>query len=255
MRTGDAQRFFASTDASTSLLAERAHWLEAMPGECALLTGNGAALLEEAAAFAKAWGVSLPPSGSVLHALGRVWEPDFVLLSAGDAGLIVEGGVVCFPSSWSLREKLGRSLEFTHGPVPRLNEQLGSRIDVLLRKLAPGAAWERENWGLARSSERNRHPQLARRRLDETITPAEVWLRVEEQLLMRLPATGGILFGIRLVILPFAELLAVPTACEGLRQALATMPDDALDYKGLASARPILLKWLENTSQVFDSIS
>jgi hypothetical protein len=50
------------------------------------------------------------------------------LALAKEDQLTVEGGVVCFPSSWSLREKLGHSLDFTHSVVPDLNTQLAPRI-------------------------------------------------------------------------------------------------------------------------------
>jgi len=130
--------------------------------------------------------------------------------------------------------------------VPGLNAAVGARIDMALARLAPGAALERENWGLARDAERNHHPSRPRRRLDETITPEEVWLRVERQCLVKLPRTGGVLFGIRLVLLKFAQVLADPAAADGLRRALTSMPAEVAAYKGLAQARAALLGWLES---------
>lgn len=242
LRPGDARAFFAPTADHADLLAERAHWLTTEPGEYALLTEDGVPLLAEAVSLARSWGVSLGDDS--VQALGCAWEPDFVLLSLGESGPVVEGGVVCFPSSWALREKLGRTLAFTHGPVPRLNEQLAPKIDTVLRKLAPDAAWERENWSLARTAERNRHPRLDQARLDATITPDDVWFRCEQQVLLRLSQTGGILFGIRLVIVPMREMLAEPAAREGLRRALESMSDDAASYKNLTTARPVMLSWL-----------
>jgi hypothetical protein len=243
---GDARTFFAATADQTALLAERARWLAESPEEYALLTTNGAPLLAEALDLAKSWGPT--PEENSLPALGRAWEPDFVLLSlTGDHGPIVEGGSVCFPTSWALREKLGRSLMETHGPVPRLNAELATRISTALRKLAPGASWERDNWGLVRTPDLNRHPSLNRPRLDATVTPDEVWLRAEHQLLFRLPQTGGILFGIRLTHIPLRDLMADPNARAALHQALESMPSDAADYKGLTTVRPNLLHWLSKT--------
>lgn len=242
LRPGDARAFFAPTGEGEGLLAERAGWLAAEPGEYALLTEDGVPLLAEAAVLARSWGV--PLADDSLHALGRAWEPDFVLLSLGEAGPVVEGGVVCFPSSWALREKLGRTLSFTHGPVPKLNEQLAPRIDTVLRKLSAGAAWERENWSLARTPERNRHPRREEPRLDGTIMPDEVWLRSEHQVLLRLPQTGGVLFGIRIELVPMRTVLAEPVAREGLRRALESMSDEAAVYKAVTTARPVILSWL-----------
>jgi hypothetical protein len=243
LRAGDARVFFSATGNRAELLAERGRWLDEDPEEYAAASSEGLALVEEAAVLAAEWGM---PAAADVIALGRVYEPDFVLLQASEGGgFRVVAGAVCFPTAWALRDKLGRSLAETHGPVPGLNAAIGARIDMALSRLAPGAAWERENWGLARDAERNHHPTRPRQRLDETITPQEVWLRVERQCLVKLPRTGGVLFGIRLVLLPFAQVLAEPAAADGLRRALASMPREVAAYKGLAQARPKLLGWLE----------
>jgi hypothetical protein len=97
---------------------------------------------------------------------------------------------------------------------------------------------------LVRSPELNRHPRRQLPRLDATAPPNEVWLRVEHQLLFKLPQTGGVLFGIRLAHVPLWELLAVPEARVGLRRALESMPDAVAEYKGLSGIRPRLLGWL-----------
>ena len=238
LRPGEAPAFFSATAENGALLAERGRWLDEAPGDYAALLPEGADLFAEAAEFAATWGAE---AGGDLIALGRAWEPDFVLL---DSALRVLGGVVCFPSAWALPEKLGRTLDQTHGPVPGLNAALAPRIHAALGKLAPGAAWERENWGLARDADRNHHPARARRRLDETITVGEVWLRVERQCLVRMARTGGLLFGIRLVLLPLAAVLAQPDAVDGLRRGLESMADDVAEYKGLARARSTVLAWL-----------
>jgi hypothetical protein len=156
----------------------------------------------------------------------------------------VQGGVVCFPSSWALREKLGRTLDFTHSVVPDLNAQLAPRIQKALAQLAPGAAWERENWGLSRDAERNHFVGRPRRRLDASVAADEVWLRIERQVLMKLPGTGGILFGIRLEIVPWPKVVADPEVVDGLKRAVSSMSDEAARYKGLQEAREVILRWL-----------
>ncbi len=243
---GDVRQFFAPTTDNVALLAERAHWLADTPDEYALLTPPGEPLLTEVLDLARDWGTM--PDGHSLLALGRAWEPDFVVLSLEERGPMVEGGVVCFPTSWSLREKLGHSLTETHGPVPRLNEELAARIATALRKLAPGAAWERDNWGLVRTPDLNRHPQMQRPRLDTSVTPDQVWLRTEHQVLFKLPRTGGVLFGIRVGHWPLAEVLADRLGRSALSGALETMAEDAAEYKGLIEARPRILRWLSDTS-------
>jgi len=136
-------------------------------------------------------------------ALGCAWEPDFVLLSLDDRGpVVVRSGV--FPDELVLREKLGHTLTETHGPVPRLNPELAIRIATALRKLAPAGGGARQ-LGAGAHAGTNRHPCLNRPRLDATATPEGVWIRVEHQLLFKLPQTGGVLFGIAFPILRCAN--------------------------------------------------
>lgn len=245
LRTGDAHAFFAPTLEGDEILAERKHWLDESPADYAALTEADQPLLEELRQFAIKGGTLGPAAGCSLETLGRELEPDFVLLTPSTNGPVVAGGVVCFPSSWSLPEKVGLTLDQTHHPVPGLNPELGERIRTALERLPPGGAWKRENWGLSRDGERNHHTHRSRKRLDKTVEPNEVWLRVEHQILYRLPQTNAYLFGIRLTITPFVELVQNPDARIGVRRALETMPDEIAKYKGLLRAREQIASWLK----------
>ena len=179
-------------------------------------------------------------------ALGGSLEPDVVLLKTEDDGTFrLVAGVVCFPSHWSLHEKVGRPLEMIHGPVPGLNAALGSQISGFLNKLRPGVAWLRSNWGLTRGAERNNHPTRALPRLDASVRLEDVWVRLEHQALVALPQTGGVLFGIRLALHPLAEVKAEPALARGLARALQTMPEPMACYKGLSSAREAIIHLLQ----------
>jgi dimethylamine monooxygenase subunit A len=245
LRTGDVLSFLTPTPDHAEILAERRQLLAESLPEYAMLLDAGEDMLAEVRRLAVSCGALDASEDCSLNAIGCALEPDFVLLQPSSSGPVIVGGVVCFPSSWSLPEKMGRTLEETHSPVPSLNPQLGERIRTALDRLAPGVAWERENWGLARDGNRNHHPARARKRLDETVAPNELWLRVERQMLYRLPQTGGILFGIRLEITPWHELMQNEEATAGLRRSLETMPDEIASYKGLATARRRILNWLE----------
>jgi hypothetical protein len=178
-------------------------------------------------------------------ALGRAWEPDYLLLdSASDDAVVLVAGCVCFPSSWSLEEKIGHPIETIHGVVPGLNGAIGAQIHSFLARLKPGTAWLRTNWGLSRSPALNQHPARNLPKLNSRISPEEIWLRVEHQALVALPRTNGVLFGIRISMHPFNELRQDPLASSRLTRALQTMPDDVASYKGLASARHRLLDLL-----------
>lgn len=246
LRTGDVHSFFAPTPERSEILAERCRCLDESAADYAVLIDAGQPLLDELRQFAAADNKITAPSGDSLETLGRCLEPDFVLLLPSPGGPLVVGGVVCFPSSWALPEKIGRTLHETHEIVPDLNSKLGERIRITLDRLQPGAAWERENWGLSRDCERNHHPHKGWRRFDESVEPHEIWLRLERQIVYRLSQTGGILFGIRLEITPWHEFIQYESARTGLRHALETMPDQIASYKGVLSARSSILRWLSD---------
>jgi len=252
----DAQRFFGPTALHDDLIAQRSHWLGTHPDRYAALLPEGEPLLEEALELASRWGnvrtdtVSFSNSNtqalSRCIALGRVWEPDFLLLqveAASTARLL--GGVVCFPSSWSLEEKMGHPITSIHRVVPGLNDALGSQINSFLLKLRHGVAWSRSNWGLSRSDELNQHPARQLPRLDDSVRLQDVWLRVEHQILVAMPRTSGILFGIRITSHPLAAIKESSQLARRLAHALRTMPAPIVDYKGLKQARPRLIELLD----------
>ena len=106
-------------------------------------------------------------------------------------------------------------------------------------------AYERANWGLAATPERNLHPALGRPRLVLPLDVGKIWVRIEDQILGVLPRTGAILFGIRLRNIPLGEILAESVLRRGFRRALATLPEELSVYKGLAAVRTDLVERLE----------
>jgi len=248
---GEPADFFARSARSETGLAERRHWLRGDPNTYAAILPPGEALLDEAVELAREWnGFALPGSLSAWEtclALGKFWDPDYLLLkSDADRAIRLYGGCLCAPSSWRLTDKLGQPIEFIHGPVPGLNAHLGAAIHKFLDALKPGAASRRHNWGLSRSPELNQHPDRKLPLLDATVSAEEVWLRVEHQFLVALPKSGGILFGIRVVNHPLNEVKADPVAAARLSRALETMPEEMARYKNLAPARGRILHLLRS---------
>lgn len=245
LRKGNLASFFAAPD--PVILAERRGWIGTDPLRYLVGEADAEPLVAEAESLAAGWvGTTDPAGGSVIERLARLGgrlEPDFVLMAAdGRGNFRLRAGAVCFPSSWALAEKFGLTLDEIHGVVPGLNPSLAPAIGQFLHKLRFGAPFERANWGLAATPEFNLHPALARSRLDSPLDPARSWLRIEDQILAALPATGGILFGIHVRVVPLAQILADPFLRAGLHRALVTMPDALAAYKGLAPVRTDLIR-------------
>ena len=256
LRRGTPQEFFGRTSAHQPLLAERQRWLQCEPQTYSACLPESSSLVETCIVLAHEWGaisekqrldlITRADATERCAAFGQIWEPDFLLLkSDGGAPHRLLAGCVCFPSSWSLAEKIGKSLESIHGVVPSLNAQLGSPIQTFLSRLTPGVVWLRHNWGLSRSPELNQHPQRGLPRLDGAVELSDVWLRVEHQALVALPQSGSVLFGIRVVMHSLDEVKKDTAAVLKLVRALRTMPLEVAAYKGLAVARDRIIHLLQ----------
>jgi hypothetical protein len=234
--------FWGATAENEEILAERRKWLEADEARYLAVLPEAKELLEEAAAIGMASGTlakdqsTAGPPADLLRALGQNWEPDFLVLRKEPQAVHLVAGCVCFPSSWSLDEKIGKPIEAIHEIVPAMNATIGTQIRIFLERIKPGVSWTRNNWGLSRSPEWNQHPTKNVPRLDEGVGLNEVFFRVEEQSLVALPKCNGILFGIRLKVIPLA---GYEGSSEGLKLAelLDTMPEPMAQYKGLSRAR------------------
>lgn len=239
---GDARDFFECSDRADEVLALRRALLEEFPDRYRVLPRDEGEIIAEALGLLSAW-----TGREVRHGIGigAEWEPDWVLLRpAEDGGMRVVAGVVCFPSGWSLPEKLGKPLFAVHAPVPGLNESLGGKIDTFLNRLEPGTLWERENWGLSADGELDHHPARARACLAAESALDATWLRLERQLFARLSG-GGLLFGIRVSAHRLDRMCADrPGLGARVARALLTMPTEIASYKGIPEDRSRLIERL-----------
>jgi hypothetical protein len=254
---GPIADYFKPLEADQKILGERHGWLRSAPKVYADLLPEGGPLLEETIEIAQVEQALSSEALATLSApvaplekcirLGESWEPDFILLHRdGNGAYCVAGGCLCFPSSWSLQEKIGHPMEFVHGPVPGLNAELGQQINAFLSKMKPGLAWQRMNWGLSVSSELNHHPARNVPPLQNSTNPKSVYLRLEHQALIKLPRTQGVLFAIRVTNVPLAELKNNPAVAKGLAHALRTMSQAVATYKRIVDFRETAAHFLEH---------
>lgn len=145
---------------------------------------------------------------------------------------------VCSPTGWRLEEKLGRTMEEVHSPIPRLNQEIGGQIDRFFRRLPSGRAVQRFNWSIMP------HPNhLSRAHWDISNTADELWYRAERQSLRRLPKSGAIAFTIRVHICALEALAPVEGALDLLWQAVGDLPRDLQRYKGFETLAPVIARW------------
>ncbi len=163
---------------------------------------------------------------------------DWVLLQQKDTQLWLKGGAVTGPASWSLNEKLGMNYLQWHSPVPDQYQVFQRSLKYLLR-LPPGQPLRRKNWGLCvhprlEMSMENRHEwQYALQNITDTELPQLLNLRVELQVLERLPNSQAIAFYIRTYFLTMAELKQNRHWAQRFIQVLESLPEDIVEYKNL----------------------
>lgn len=173
--------------------------------------------------------------------LASTFEPDLLLLS-GTPPLVVALAVTA-PSGWAPEHALGRTVRELHAVVPGLEPQVGTSVHTFLHRLTPGAAYERDNWGLTVGDALDRHPRHRREPLGPTSSFESVYLRVERQLLWGV-APAALLFAIRIEHTPLVALSVAER--HALARQLRTMPEAVARYKGLGPDRTALLRDLEH---------
>ena len=184
-------------------------------------------------------------------------QEDLILMRRDERGWRLAAGSLCFPSSWSLREKFGKPLQEIHEPVPGFGP--GTRPAELINRMfdgLQGQAVERFNWSI-QANDRLYHPLSNVERIDRaTNRPsrfpdgdvnAHAFIRGERQTLRKLPASRDILFTIRIHLDPLKVLDAHPgraALAASFAQQLLALDQQQLDYKGLTADRDRLVAFL-----------
>ena len=243
LRRAAPEAFFRPRDRSGRIRQERAHWINDNRARYAALLPEGQDVLAEFGEHLVSWGLCAR-SPKTITELGVAVEADVLLLARfPDGGLRLAGGALCFPTGWALEEKLGMTMDAIHGPVPGLNAALGSPIDQFLSRLKPGAAFLRDNWGIAATDALNLHPARA---VPPPMPPVQLdrlWLRVEHQALLSMPRASGVVFAIR-IALHRLDGVAGTEIAPRLRRALQTMPSELAHYKRIEAIRAELVERL-----------
>ncbi|OJF94515.1 heme-dependent oxidative N-demethylase family protein [Pararhizobium antarcticum] len=179
---------------------------------------------------------------------GFLVKDDLVIMRRKETGWHLVAAFVAFPSSWSLPEKFGRSMDQIHGPVPGFEG--GTRnadlINRMFDNLPPGRIVERFNWtvntdgGLFLPKSNTESLGAASVALEAENT----FVRIERQTLRKLPKSGDIVFTIGIHSDPVAVLDGHPDAARLALSFAAQLEELTLEqaaYKGLASKRDSLI--------------
>ncbi|NRA99089.1 MAG: DUF3445 domain-containing protein [Rhodobacteraceae bacterium] len=147
--------------------------------------------------------VDLDPSRPLVT-LGRLVQEDFCILTPSTSGHVLSAAILCFPASWTLKQKIGRPMGAIHTPVESYTPEVERRVQRLFDALRVGRPLWRSNALMYNDAE-----LYQPRREDEPprdrATPA-AYLRSERQTLFRLPKTDAVVFSIHTVVIRARDL-------------------------------------------------
>lgn len=184
-------------------------------------------------------------AGPPLLQVSRLVQEDLCLMRKGAGGYRLAAASLCFPSSWSLAEKFGKTLDGLHEPVPHYAEQLAARMNRIFDSLRVGFPVWRMNWALNPDPELH-HPESKNGPRDRAwtagpdVVAARTFIRVERQTLRRLPESGDILFTIKIEIDPLTALVRHPDGAalaDSLKGQILALDESQLAYKALTQHR------------------
>ena len=142
---------------------------------------------------------------------------------------------VCSPSNWILQEKIGQTVDFIHEPVPDYNKLLSKRVNRFLEGIPSGRVLLRYNWSIQSGNELFWRDDLNRNADILNSSSPNLYWRIERQTFVRLPASGAIVFGIRVFLHSFDSLRNIEGFDQSIEKLLAQLPATQKRYKGLAT--------------------
>lgn len=181
--------------AADELYATVLDWVRAAPG----FRGN-------ASCITRPDGVTVPlnPEQPLLT-LGRLVQEDLCLMERDGEEYALTGGILCFPASWTLAQKLGRPLTGIHEPVPPYDADIAKRVARLFDAIRP----EQPLWRMNYLTYDDFVLHQPRREGEKRPQPTDhVYIRCERQCLLRLPLTRAVVFTIHTYVVDAASVSA-----------------------------------------------
>ncbi len=170
-----------------------------------------------------------------LYALSLCVAEDLCILLPSNAGYLLAGAHLCAPSHWRLEDKIGKSMDPIHAPVPGYDASLARSVNRFLDKMPEGQFIARFNWSL------DAEPTLCQRPAVGAAMQqgALAWYRTERQTLRRLPRSGAIVFAILVQQWPLWHMATRPDDQALLLQAIERLSPTLRAYKNLHDGRTV----------------
>jgi hypothetical protein len=195
----------------------------------------------------------LPP----LEYIGRQVQGDFAILDQRNADLFLDAGIITGPADWSLAFDAGMSFSEWHGPVPMAHsEGIFDRALKYLTMIPVGSPVRRLNWTLTvnarmdTSSEKYAEWGHERTSITPDNVGEKVYLRVEIQVIDRMPRSNALMFSIRTYLLSLEDLVTNKDWAKRMHRTMKTLPPQLIEYKGLSRFHPLVVDYLSEYDPV-----
>ncbi len=176
------------------------------------------------------------PATDLWHA--SLWaQEDFCLLQEAQGHYVLTAASVCSPSNWKLEDKIGKTVDQIHAPVPEYASELSARVNRFLQHLKVNKPLQRFNWSLQAGNELlwrdDVESAAATSEVESSGDADSVYWRVERQSFLRLPQSGAIVFAIRIYLHSADRLRALVDFDSIKKQLIANLPAAQRHYKQL----------------------
>ncbi len=189
----------------------------------------------------------LPP----MEYIGRQLQGDFAILDQRNGDLFMDAGIVTCPADWSIAFDKGMSFTEWHGPVPMAHQEgVFERALKYLTAIQVGKPVRRLNWTLTVNARMDTSPETYHQWGSDraSVTPEniaeKVYLRVELQVLDRMPRSNALMFSIRTYLMSLEDICTNPEWARRLHRVMKTLPEPLIEYKGLSRYHDILVDYL-----------
>jgi dimethylamine monooxygenase subunit A len=190
----------------------------------------------------------LPPAWRLAGLLSLTFAEDLAVVD-GESGCI-PWLCVALPSHWAPEHKIGQHFASVHAPVAD-NQLLLQAADALTKLVTGSDRWERFVWNVTDNPRLHAHPAHVSPERWQHTRVQDSWFRTERQTFIPVPNARLAVFTIAVDVQPLAQALPTATHAQALRDALASMSDNVLAYRGLGTVRDPLLAWLDQRCQRF----
>lgn len=183
----------------------------------------------------------LAPAWRLAGLLALTFEEDLAVID-GASGHI-PWLAVALPSSWAPEEKIGRHFAEVHAPVAD-NTLIVKAGDALARMVSGPERWERFVWNVTPQTRLHAHPARIDPRRWALGGVERAYWRTERQTFIPVEGARQAVFTIQVGLTPLTEAVSPGPRSARLHDALASMSEAVLAYRGLAPVRTELLAWL-----------